>query len=129
MEVFPFHRDGGERDYLPSLQDAVGSMTTKAGKRLLERPWSQGFDLRADIDAIEADAVAAERERIVEELARDWLETGPWQNFDGFETAGDPYRRVLVIVQADRCSEPTCLIHQPLVKSAAQDDWDDLNGK
>jgi hypothetical protein len=30
--------------------------TTDAGKRLLERPWNQGFDLRADVVAIEAEA-------------------------------------------------------------------------
>lgn len=38
--------------------------------------------------------IAIERKRIARLLEADWLETGPWQNHDGFETHGDPYVRI-----------------------------------
>lgn len=50
---------------------------------------------------IEAEAVKRERARLAEAVKADWLATGPWQNFDGYETAGDPYRRVLALLEPD----------------------------
>jgi len=48
------------------------------------------------------DDIKDERNRILEELEGDWLETGPWQNFNGFLTHGDPYVRARVIVKGKK---------------------------
>ena len=42
-----------------------------------------------------------ERARILAAVEADWLDTGPWQNYNGFETNGDPYRRVIAAIKGE----------------------------
>jgi hypothetical protein len=59
-------------------------------------------DLKALKAADSHVARMAERIRILNELEADWLETGPWQNFNGFLTHGDPYVRARAIVRGEK---------------------------
>ena len=63
--------------------------------------------LLAEVDRLTAtpypeDDIKAERARILAAVEADWLDTGPWQNYNGFETNGDPYRRVIAAIKGRR---------------------------
>lgn len=55
---------------------------------------------RASLIHMAEEDVRVDRLRTLEAIHFDWLETGPWRNFDSPETeGGDPYVRVKRIIE------------------------------